>query len=96
MRRRIGQRAAQFAQGCVSPRPEPERAMKTNEILHMLGCVSKRLATLADQAHETREQAQHTLDRIYLLREDVERLQERILDESNEDEEMAVRSEVCG
>jgi hypothetical protein len=32
----------------------------------------RRLASVADQAHETREQAQHTLDRVNLLRRDLE------------------------
>ncbi len=55
--------------------------MNTDEFLRMLTSISKRLATLGDQAHETREQAQHTLDRIYLLREDVEQLRRRLLAE---------------
>jgi hypothetical protein len=74
------------------PRPK-EQAMMTNEILYILTSVSKRLATLADHAHETREQAQHTLDRIYLLREDVEQLKRRILSESEMQTPIPLRSE---
>jgi hypothetical protein len=36
----------------------------------LLSC-ERRLASVADQAHETREQAQHTLDRVNLLRRDL-------------------------
>jgi hypothetical protein len=56
--------------------------MDTHEILQLLTSFSKRLATLADQAHETREQAQHTLDRVYLLCEHIEELRRRIVIES--------------
>jgi hypothetical protein len=70
-------------QGCR--RPKREQIMKSDEIVQMLTSFSKRLATLADQAHETREQAQHTLDRIYLLREDVEQMRRRIMEETTED-----------
>lgn len=59
--------------------------MEINEILHKLASFSKRLATLADQAHETREQAQHTLDRIYLLREDVEQVRRRLAADMGEE-----------
>jgi hypothetical protein len=56
--------------------------MDTNEILQLLTSFSKRLATIADQAHETREQAQHTLDRVYLLCDHIEQLRRRIMVES--------------
>jgi hypothetical protein len=52
--------------------------MESNEIVQRLRSFNKRLGTLADQVHELREQAQHTLDRMYLLREDIEQL-ERLL-----------------
>jgi hypothetical protein len=46
--------------------------MTPEDIVNMLLSLERRLATLADQAHETREQAQHTFDRINRLRRDVE------------------------
>jgi hypothetical protein len=58
--------------------------METHEVLHKLASFSKRLATLADQTHEIREQAQHTLDRLYLLREDIEQFR-RLLAEGATD-----------
>jgi Mg2+ and Co2+ transporter CorA len=68
--------------------------MKNSEIAQMLTSFSKRLATLADQAHETREQAQHTLDRIYLLREDVEQMRRRFLSDLAEKAPADMLSEV--
>ncbi|HTU21606.1 MAG TPA: hypothetical protein VMG10_26455 [Gemmataceae bacterium] len=59
--------------------------METNEILHKLTSFNKRLATLADQVHEMREQAQHTLDRIYLLREDIEEVRRRLAADMGEE-----------
>jgi|SwirhisoilCB2_FD_contig_31_10482704_length_250_multi_3_in_0_out_0_1 hypothetical protein len=56
--------------------------MDTNEVLQLLTTFSKRLATLADQALETRQQAQHTHDRILLLCEHIEELRRRIVMES--------------
>jgi regulator of replication initiation timing len=56
--------------------------MDSNEVLSKLASFTRRLATLADQIHELREQAQHTLDRMYLLREDIEQLQRAIRDEA--------------
>ena len=43
---------------------------------HGLGVSIKRQVstTIADQIHETREQAQHALDRVYLLCDDLEQL----------------------
>jgi regulator of replication initiation timing len=52
--------------------------MENSEVLRKLTSFNKRLATLADQVHELREQAQHTLDRMYLLRDDIEQLQRLI------------------
>ncbi|HEY7312287.1 MAG TPA: hypothetical protein VH643_23185 [Gemmataceae bacterium] len=63
--------------------------MDTHEILQLLMSFNKRLATIADQAHETREQAQHTLDRIYLLSDHIEQLRRRIEIESVTDMEGA-------
>ena len=63
--------------------------METHEILQLLMSFNKRLATIADQAHETREQAQHTLDRIYLLSDHIEQLRHRIEIESVTDLEGA-------
>ena len=59
--------------------------MDTSEVLQKLTSFNKRLANLADQVHETREQAQHTLDRIYLLRDDIEQLRRRLLAETEQD-----------
>ena len=58
--------------------------MESNEILHKLTSFNKRLATLADQVHEMREQAQHTLDRLYLLREDIEDVRRRLAADMDE------------
>lgn len=68
--------------------------MMTDEVLYILTNVSKRLATLADHAHETREQAQHTLDRIYLLRQYLDELKQRILSESEMETPVPLPSEV--
>lgn len=59
--------------------------MEANEVLHKLTSFNKRLATLADQVHELREQAQHTLDRIYLLREDIDQVRRRFAADMGED-----------
>jgi hypothetical protein len=66
----------------------------TNEVLQLLASFSKRLATLADHAHETREQAQHTLDRIYLLRQDVEKLRKQILIDFDSEAPVPSRSDM--
>jgi len=52
--------------------------MTDAEFNELLTAVAKRLATLADMAHETREQAQHVLDRLTLLREDINALKYRL------------------
>lgn len=69
----------------LAPFPLRSSLMETNEILHKLASFSKRLATLADQVHEMREQAQHTLDRIYLLREDIEQVRRRLAADMGEE-----------
>ena len=51
------------------------------EVLTLLIDFGRRLATLADQAHEAREQAQYVLDRIYLLQEDVAQLRRSLAGE---------------
>jgi ABC-type transporter Mla subunit MlaD len=48
--------------------------MNTEEIVRLLTRLDRRLATVADQARETREQAQHTLDRLERLRQDLDRI----------------------
>jgi hypothetical protein len=48
--------------------------MTPAEVLSHLTGFDKRLATLVDQATETVAQAQHTLDRINRLREDLNQL----------------------
>jgi chromosome segregation ATPase len=53
-------------------------AMKTDEMLKLLARLDRRLGTIADQAHETREQAQHTLDRLERLRHDIDRIRREI------------------
>ena len=55
--------------------------MTDPEFNDLLTTVAKRLATLADMAHETREQAQHVLDRLTLLREDINALKYRLSQE---------------
>jgi uncharacterized protein YoxC len=52
--------------------------MTPDEMINLLSSFEKRLATIADQAHETREQAQHTLDRLNRLRRDLELVKERL------------------
>jgi uncharacterized coiled-coil DUF342 family protein len=53
--------------------------MIPEEIVSLLFSFEKRLATIADQAQETREQAQHTLDRINRLRHDLDLFKQRLL-----------------
>ena len=53
--------------------------MSGNDFLHLLASFEKRLATIADQVAETREQAQHTLERINRLRQDLTQLKDRFL-----------------
>jgi hypothetical protein len=44
----------------------------TAEMMSILLSYERRLSGIADQAHETREQARHTPDRVNLLRRDPE------------------------
>jgi hypothetical protein len=53
--------------------------MSSEELLNLLTNFEKRLATIADQAAETREQAQHTLERIDRLRHDLAQVRQHIL-----------------
>ncbi len=53
--------------------------MTQEEIIRLLASFEKRLATIADQARETREQAQHTLDRINRLRQDLEQVKSQLV-----------------
>jgi hypothetical protein len=46
--------------------------MTPEEMMSILLSYERRLASIADCAHETREQAQHTLDRVNRLRRDLE------------------------
>jgi hypothetical protein len=52
--------------------------MNPEEMLQRLTRFGRRLTTIADQIHETREQAQHALDRVYLLCDDVEQLRREL------------------
>jgi hypothetical protein len=52
--------------------------MSPEEMVTLLLSFERRLGTIADQAHETREQAQHTLDRINRLRRDLELLKQSL------------------
>jgi hypothetical protein len=45
--------------------------MTAEEMMSVLLSYERKLSTIADQAHETREQAQHTLDRVNRLRRDL-------------------------
>ena len=56
--------------------------MNPNELLDALARFEKRLATIADQAREVRDQAQHTLDRLNRLRRDFEQLRSRYVSTS--------------
>ncbi len=53
--------------------------MTTDEVVTLLSNLEKRLTTIADQAEETRSQAQHTLERIDKLRTEVESLRRKAL-----------------
>jgi septal ring factor EnvC (AmiA/AmiB activator) len=53
--------------------------MKADEVLKLLTKLDRRLATIRDQARETREQAQHTLDRLDRLRQDLERIRHTVI-----------------
>jgi hypothetical protein len=50
-----------------------------DDVLAALVSFERRLDSIADQARETREQAQHTLDRLNRLRRDLERFREDVL-----------------
>jgi hypothetical protein len=58
--------------------PREEKDMDSDELLHHLTRFGRRLTTIADQIHETREQAQHALDRVYLLCDEVEQLRREL------------------
>jgi regulator of replication initiation timing len=53
--------------------------MSSEDVLNLLANFERRLATIADQAAETREQAQHTLERINRLRQDLAQFKDRLL-----------------
>jgi hypothetical protein len=53
--------------------------MNTTEIVNLLTGFEKRLGTIADQAQETREQAQHTLERINLLLQEIENVRRKVM-----------------
>jgi hypothetical protein len=52
--------------------------MKAEELHRLLTRLGRRLETIADQARETREQAQHTLDRVERLAAEVEHIRQAI------------------
>ncbi|HWG41347.1 MAG TPA: hypothetical protein VN688_01080 [Gemmataceae bacterium] len=56
--------------------------MTEQEVVALLSNLGKRLNTLADQACETREQAHHVLQRITLLREEVNQWKHRLIEEA--------------
>ena len=47
--------------------------MKTEDVVKLLTSLERRLTTVADQARETCEQARHTLERVELLRRELEK-----------------------
>ena len=53
--------------------------MKTEELLRRLEGLEKKLASVATQARETREQAQHTLDRLDLVRQELQQFRLALL-----------------
>jgi hypothetical protein len=53
--------------------------MTPNDVLNLLNSFQKRLATIEDQARESRDQAQHVLDRVGKLRHDLEELAKKVL-----------------
>jgi hypothetical protein len=53
--------------------------MMTNELLDLLAGLARRLASIADQAQETCAQAQHTLDRVNRLRQELDQVSKKIL-----------------
>jgi hypothetical protein len=53
--------------------------MSDPDFLNLLASLEKRLSTIADQAAETREQAQHTLDRLNRLRHDLDRVKAQLI-----------------
>ena len=53
--------------------------MKVDEVLKLLTKLDRRLATITDQARETREQAQYTLDRLDRLRQDLDRIRHTVV-----------------
>jgi hypothetical protein len=53
--------------------------MKADEVLKLLTRLDRRLATITDQARETREQAQHTLDRLERLHQDLDRIRHTVV-----------------
>lgn len=53
--------------------------MTLNDVLTLLTSFQKRLATIEDQARESRDQGQHVLDRIGKLRHDLEELAKKVL-----------------
>ena len=52
--------------------------MTVDDLFTQFLSFERRLATIADLALETREQAQHTLDRINRLRRDLERFKQTL------------------
>ena len=52
--------------------------MTTDELLKLLSRLDRRLATVSDQVRETREQAQHAMDRLDRLRHDLDRIRREI------------------
>jgi regulator of replication initiation timing len=60
--------------------------MDSSEVLYKLAMFNRRLATLADQVHELREQAQHTLDRMHPLRDDIEQTQRTLRAECEQEQ----------
>jgi hypothetical protein len=57
--------------------------MTADEVIGRLAAMEKRLASLADQAHETWQQARHTLERIELVRSSLEQLKLDVLSTSD-------------
>jgi hypothetical protein len=73
--------------------------MTAEELMTILLSYERRLASIADQAHETREQAKHTLDRVNLLRRDLELFRQHVAatrDATGSDQPRAVSRDPTG
>jgi hypothetical protein len=70
--------------------------MNTLDFINLLATLEKRLSTIADQAAETREQAQHTLDRLHRLRQDIEAVKAKLISISDTGSHTPLRPQASG